>query len=53
MEKVSGGWNEDNSVIIDEVNVSKRSQNRADFDKLNTDIFVGFVDFTLKNIRDI
>jgi len=50
---VSGGWNESNSVIIDEVNVSKKSQNRQDFSKLNTEVFVGFIDFTLKNLRDI
>ena len=50
---VSGGCNESNSVIIDEVNVSKKSQNRQDFSKLNTEVFVGFIDFTLKNLRDI
>jgi hypothetical protein len=47
------GWSEENSFSIDEVSVSKRSQNRQDFNKLNTEVFVGFVDFTLKNLRDI
>ena len=41
------------SFMIDEVNVSKKSQNRQDFERLNTEVFIGFVDFTLKNIRDI
>ena len=49
----SDGWSESNSAIIDEVNVSKKSQNRQDFNKLNTEVFVGFIDFTLKNLRDI
>ena len=47
------GWGEKNSFIVDEVNVSKKSQNRQDFDRLNTEVFIGFIDFTLKNIRDI
>jgi hypothetical protein len=51
---ISGKFeSEDHHVIIDEVLVSKKSQNQKDFENLNTEVFVGFVDFTLKNIRDL
>ncbi|MAF24264.1 hypothetical protein CL634_01565 [bacterium] len=43
---------EDHSIIHD-VNVSKKSQNQKDFENLNSEVFVAFIDFTLKNMRDL
>ncbi len=51
---VSGKFeSEDDHLLIHDVNVSKRSQNQTDFKNLNSEVFVGFIDFTLKNIRDL
>ncbi len=51
---VSGKYeSEDNHLTIYDVNVTKKSQNMKDFDNLNTEVFVGFIDFTLKNYREL
>ena len=44
---------ERNTVSIQDVNVSKKSQNKAQFKSLNADVFVGFIDFTLIDIRNL
>ena len=51
---VSGKFeSEDNHLLIHDVNISKRSQNQTDFKNLNAEVFVGFIDFTLKNLRNL
>ena len=50
----SGTYGDENtSFLIDEVHVTKKSQNQGDFDNLNSEVFVGFVDFTLKSLRSL
>ena len=51
---ISGKFeSEENHLLIHDVSISKRSQNQTDFKNLNSEVFVGFIDFTLKNIRDL
>jgi len=40
-------------ISINDVNVSKKSQNKSQFKSLNAEVFVGFVDFTLIDIRNL
>ena len=50
--RILRSWGRLSSILTDSESIKKRL-NIKDFDNLNTELFVGFIDFTLKNWREL